>query len=199
MLKLNQEIDDHEVIVWTGKPSKAVYILPSFGGIPFALFFLLIGYLINTLSPYDPSLTLFVSAWAIGLIIVPPIWKLSTYGHVAYSVTNKRLIIKSGINSVWSTDLSSIKQTIVKTTLVDRILHSSTIYPITPQYPYAPERRAYYRFGRNCAAAMQAKRRVFNLADNKYEEVTQYELYMKSITQPHLDGILKPQEIQSLL
>jgi hypothetical protein len=200
VLRLNEEINGDETIIWTGKPRKPTYLLPGFGGIPFALFFLLIGYLINTISPKELFFSLFVGAWAVGLIVVPPIWKAATYRHVEYSITNKRLIIKSGINSVWSTDLGSIKQTIVKEGLADRLFRTGTIYPITPQYPYAPEKRAYYRYGSGAgAAAMQVKRHVYNLADNKYEDVTQYELYMKSITHPHLDGIVKPQEVQRIL
>lgn len=197
-MRLIEEIDSDETIIWSGRPKKSVYLLPGFGGIPFALFFLLIGYLINTISPKGLFFAVFVSAWSVGLIVVPPIWKFVTYRNVAYFITNKRVIIKSGINNVWKTDLSNIKQIIVKVRFVDKLFHTGTIYPITPQYPYEPKRRAYYASGYG-AASMQTKRRVYNLVDNKYEEVTQYELYMKSMTHPHFDGIVKPQEIQKIL
>jgi hypothetical protein len=63
MFSVNEEIESDETVIWAGRPKKAVYVLPGFGGIPFALFFLLIAYLIYKYSPQTLFLTVFVSAW----------------------------------------------------------------------------------------------------------------------------------------
>jgi len=194
---MSELLESNESIIWSGKPKKKAYLLPALGGIPFALFFSIFLYFM--LSIARPSrldemfLPIFMSCWIVGLVVVPPVCKLKTYSRVTYMITNKRLIIKSGLNNVWFTKLENIKEVLVKIGVVDRICGTCKIYPITPEYPYAPKRYAYSRGG------LYNLKKVYNLADKKYEEVSQYEIYTKSLTQPYFEGLDKSSHVEDLL
>jgi hypothetical protein len=194
-------LESNESIIWSGKPKKNAYLLPALGGIPFALFFSIFLYLMLTLT--KPSgleemfLPLMLVCWIIGLIVVPPVWKLKTYSKVNYVITNQRIIIKSGLNNVWFTKLENIKEILVKFGVVDKICGTCKIYPITPKYPYAPQRFRYTRFRRT--GGLYNLKKVYNLVDKKYEEVTQYEIYTKSLTQPYFEGLDKSSHVEELL
>ncbi len=173
-------------------------MLPAFGGIPIALFFS--AFVVLMLSSAPPSaeawiLPIFVLCWIVFLIVVPPIWQFRKFSGVEYGITNVRLIIKSGITQtdVWFTDLNKIKEIIVKTGIVDKILGTGKVYPITSEYPYAPELRSYSRGG------MNNLKRVYNVAEGRYDEVTEYDLYTKSVNHPHLEGLNEPYAVQKLL
>ncbi len=198
---MSEYIESNESIIWSGKPKKQAYFLPALGGIPFALFFSIFLYVMLTVSkpsgPNEMFLPIFVSCWIAGLIVVPPVWKLTTYSKVNYLITNQRLIIKSGLNNIWFTKLENIKEIVTKRGIVDRICGTVKIYPITPEYPYAPQRHVYSRFSRS--GGLYNVKKVYNLATKKYEEVTQYELYTKSLTHPFLEGLYEPNSIEDLL
>ncbi len=134
-------------------------------------------------------------AVSLALVIVPPIWKLSNLPNTEYLVTDKRLVIKTGINKekVWSSKLANIKEVVVTRGIIDRLLGTGKLYLITPQYPYKPKPYAYSKGG------MNSTKKVYNLTTETYDEVTQMELYRKSMSHPHLEGIMDPFKAQELL
>jgi hypothetical protein len=195
---MNAILDPNETVIWSGKPEKKAFMLPALGGIPFALFFSIFVYLMLTNGPLSTEklfLPIFALCWIVFLIIVPPIWQLRKFSGVEYAITNQRLLIKSGITKtdVWFTNLNSIKEIIVKTGIADKILGTGKIYPITAEYPYAPQLRSYSRGG------MYNLKKVYNVAEGKHEEVSEYDLYTKSISHPHLEGLNEPYAVQKLL
>lgn len=189
-------LDPNEQVLWSVKPDKKAFMLPAFGGIPIALFFLGISaaWLVVGASVLESPLVVAIPA-AIFLILVPPLWQYRKMPKAEYMITNQRLIIKSGVTEqdVWFTDLDNIKDTIVKIGLVDKILGTGKLYPITPAYPYEPKPRAYTEGG------MYRPTKVYNIAEQKYEEIPEIELYRKGQTHPHLEGLKEPYAVQKLL
>ena len=189
-------LDPTEQVIWSGKPDKKALMLPAFGGIFFALVFLGITsiFLIGGM-PFLESPAVIIIPVAIAIIVVPPIWQYRKMPHAAYMITNQRLIIKSGVTEqdVWFANLDNIKDTIVKIGLADKILGTGKIYPITSAYPYEPKPRYYTR------ARMYKPIKVFNIAEQKYEEITEIELYRKSHTHPRLEGLKEPYAVEKLL
>jgi hypothetical protein len=195
---MDRILHQDETVIWRSKPEKKAYILPAFGGVPFALFFSIFLYLMITIgkpSGEQWSLPIMLSVWIIGLIIVPPVWKFRKLPNIEYLITNQRLLIKSGDseNDLWFTGLGRIKETIVKIGIGDKIMGTGKIFPITPEYPYAPKLRAYSRGG------MYNLKKVFNIVEGKDEEVTEIELYRRSISHPRLEGLKEPYRVQELL
>ena len=94
---------------------------------------------------------------------------------------------------MWFTDLNRIKESIVKIGLPDRILGTGKLYPITPEYPYAPKRHLYSRAGIN------RLKKVYNIVEGKDEEISEIELYRKSMSHPYLEGLKEPHGVQELL
>lgn len=178
MFKVDNVLDPDEEVIWSGKPQKRAYLLPAFGGIPFALFFSVFLYFIITAftSGFEWFLPIFVLGWVVFLIIVPPLWQLRKFSGVEYMITNQRLLIKSGITDkdVWFANLDSIKETIVKIGFVDKILGTGKIYPITAEYPYTPQRYFYSEGG------MNKTKKVFNIVTGMDEEIQEIELYRMS-------------------
>lgn len=189
-------LDPNEQVVWSGKPDKKAFILPAFGGIFFAAGFLGITSIFLMAGwPFLLSPAVITIPVAIALIIVPPLWQYRKMPHSEYMITNQRLIIKSGVTEedVWFTELDNIKDTFVKTGLVDKLLGTGKLYPITPAYPYEPKRRAYTKGG------AYRPTRVFNIVEQKYEEIPEIELYRKNISHPRLEGLKEPYAVQKLL
>ena len=101
-------LDPNETILWRAKPDKKALMLPAFGGIPFALFFL--GFSAIWLSlgvPLLESPMVITIPAAIILILVPPLWQYRKEPKAEYMITNQRLLIKSGITEqdAWFADL----------------------------------------------------------------------------------------------
>jgi hypothetical protein len=189
-------LDPNEQAIWSGKPDKKAFMLPAFGGIFFALFFLgITSIFLMAGVPFLESPAVFTIPLAIVLIIGLPLWQYKKLPHSAYMITNQRLMIKSGVteHDVWFTELDNIKDTIVKIGLVDKILGTGKTYPITRAYPYEPKPRAYTKGG------MYRPIKVFNIAEQKYEEIPERELYRKSQTHPRLEGLKEPYAVEKLL
>ena len=191
----NDLSDLNEPAIWRGYPSKTTIILQSFAGIWPALFFGAFAiFMLNFGVPLF-GFPIILIAVSLGLVIVPPIWKISNLPKTEYIVTDKRLVIKTGITkeNVWSAKLSTIKEVVVTRGIIDRLLGTGKLYPITAQYPYAPKLYAYSKGG------MYSTKKVFNLITGTYDEVTQSDLYAKSMSHPHLEGIVEPFKAQKLL
>lgn len=192
-------LDPNEQIIWSGKPNKKAFMLPAFGGIPFAIFFSVFLFFMITLgnpSGFEWLFPIFVLIWIIGLIVIPPIWQYRKIPHAEYMITNQRLIIKSGIteNDVWFAELDKIKDAIVKIGLADKIVGTGKIYPITSAYPYEP--KTPYRF---TEGGMNSLTKVYNIAEQKHEEITEMELYRKVQTRPKLEALTEPYAVAKLL
>ncbi len=195
MFTIDEFLDPTEVVIWEGKPAKKTVLLQSLMGIPFALIFGAAG---ATMLYFDePLLGLPLAALVISccLVLVPPVYFLKRLPNIEYAVTDRRLLIKTGSSrhDVWSSELSKIKGIIVKRGVSDRLLGTGKLYPITEEYPYAPKLRVYTRNG------MDRIRKVYNLTTGVYDEISEIELYRKSLSHPHLEGIEKPYSVQPLL
>ena len=170
-------------------------MLQSFAGVWVALFFGAFAYLMLNLGVPLLGFPIILIALSVALVVVPPIYKFSHLPKTEYLVTTKRLIIKTGIlkESIWSTKLENIKEVIVKRGLADRMLGTGKIYPITPQYPYKPKIYSYSKAG------MYNTKKIFNLTTGAYDEVAEIDLYRKSVSHPHFEGIKQPDNVQSII
>jgi hypothetical protein len=194
---LDNILDPNEQIIWREKPHKKAFILPAFGGIFFALFFLgITSVFLMGGVPLLQSPAIITIPLAIGLIVVPPIWQYRKIPHVEYLITNQRLIIKSGItkNDVWFANLDDIKDAVVKVGLVDKMVGTGKIYPITAAYPYEP--KGSYRF---TEGGMNNPIKVYNIAEQRHEEITEMELWRKLRTHPKLEALTEPYAVKKLL
>ena len=79
----------------------------------------------------------------------------------------------------------------MKTGVGDKIVGTGKLYPITAEYPYAPKLRVYTRNG------LDKLRKVYNLTTGVYDEIYETELYRKSLSHPHLEGVKNPFEVQT--
>jgi hypothetical protein len=185
----------NEKVIWHSKPQKTVYVLPALGFILFALIFA--SFFSFLLYSANPSEILWIIPIGIGSVIglIPTVWQLRKSPKVEYMITNQRLLIKSGAkkDDVWFTDLSRLKESLVKKGLVDRLFGTGKIYPITPEYPYAPKLRTY------SIAGMNRQKKVYNIVEGKDDMVSEIELYRKSLSHPHLEGLKEQYGVQKLL
>ena len=195
-------LDLTETIIWRGRPAKKTIMLQSLAGIPFALIFGSFGIAMHwyfNVPLLGLPLALIVVACC--LVLVPPVWFLTRSPNTEYALTNRRLLIKTGPpNAIWSTQRDKIKGLVVKTGLSDRLFGTIKLYPITADYPYDPKLRAYSRsrIGMYSNSGMYGVRKVYNLITGVYDEISEIELYRKSISHPHLEGIEEPQKVIAL-
>ncbi len=173
-------------------PARKTVFLQSLAGIWIALFFGAFALVMLYTGVPLLGLPLVVLVVCCCLVVVPPVWFMRKLPNTEYALTNQRLIIKTGSTKydVWSSELGRIKGFIVKTGVVDKILGTGKLYPITPEYPYAPKIRAYTRGG------MGRSRKVYNLATGVFDEISEAELYNKSLSHPHLEGVEKVHDVQ---
>lgn len=199
-------LDPNEQVLWSAKPDKKSFMLPAFGGIPFALLFLgafilILNFGLPQLGSPDVELfgiyfllSLFLG-FIVFLIFVPPYWQYKKLAHVGYMITNQRLFVKTGIYDyeAWFVNLEKIKDVLVKIGFVDKIFGTGKLYPITSEYPYEPKMYGYTERG------MNRLKEVYNLAEQKYEEITEMELYRKTQHHPRLEGWREPYAVQKFL
>ena len=195
MVKLDEYLDPFEEVIWRGKPDKRAFSLWAFGGIPFALFFFSFFLLMLHLGENIIGFPLVILAVVIGLIVIPPSMQLKKYPNSEYMITNQRLLIKEGLtkDDIWFIRLEKIKKVIVKKGITGKILGTGKIYPITETYPYYPKHRAYSQGGMNRLI------KVYNLVTERYDEITELELYSKVMSHPNLDVMREPYKIQKIL
>jgi len=189
---IDEFLEPTETVVWRRIPAKKTVFLQSLAGIWIALFFGAFALvMLNTGVPLL-GLPLALLVVACCLVVIPPVWFMKKLPSTEYALTNQRLIIKTGRTKydVWSSELGRIKGFIVKTGVSDKILGTGKLYPITPEYPYAPKIRGYTRGG------MGRSRKVYNLTTGIFDEISEAELYNKSLSHPHLEGVEKPHEVQ---
>lgn len=198
---LDDRLDSFEKIMWRGKPQKIAYVSSAFGGIPFAVVFLLIAWIFHNFggAPLFELPVIISIVVAIGLLIIPPIWILKRYPHEEYMITNQRLLIKTGTiqDNIWFAQHNEIKEIIVKKSVLDKLLGTGKIYPITANYPYAPKIYGYVNF--YWRGGRYIKKKVYNIPKRAYEEVPQIVLYRKTTKHPHLKALNQPHLVEKLL
>ena len=169
-------------------------LLQSLGGIPFALIFGLAGMIMLYFGAPLLGLPLVVLVVSCCLVIVPPVWFLKKLPNIEYVLTNRKVLIKTGFsrNALWTSELNKISGFIVKTGVGDKIVGTGKLYPITAEYPYAPKLRVYTRNG------LGNLRKVYNLTTGVYDEIYETELYRRSMSHPHLEGVKKPFEVKQV-
>ncbi|MEJ2272649.1 MAG: PH domain-containing protein [Candidatus Bathyarchaeota archaeon] len=219
MSKLDDYLEPFEKVIWKGKPDKKAFMAWVLGGIPFALVFLFGAFLFHNFGvPLESPLILFI-IFACGLIIIPTPLQLRKYTNTEYMITNQRLFIKQGlvkddlwvvrlyrlfanqgthIDDPWVVNLSKIKEVIIKKGICDKIFGTGSIYPITAEYPYAPKLRSYTSSEYETAPWNKLKK-VYNVAEGKNEEITEIELYTKTMIHPHLKNLKKAHSVEKLL
>lgn len=189
-------LDPNEQIIWQAKPDAKAFLLPAFGGYVFALIFLGGSSLwIFAGAPWYMSPFVITIPAAIILFVVPPIWQYRKLPYAGYMITNQRLLVKKGSSEdeVWFIEHEKIKDVLVKIGLVDRLFGTGKLYPITPAYPYEPKIYGYTKGG------MHKLKKVYNLAEQKYEEITELQLSLKTKGHPRLEGLKEPYKVQKLL
>ena len=138
MGELDDFLDPFEKVIWRGKPDKKAHRLASLGGIPFALiFFAGYLYIIFVIGDNIIGPSLYILAWVVGLIVIPPLYQLRKFPNEEYMLTDGRLLIKTGKkeDDIWFTKLENIKEVIVQKGITGKILGTGTIYPITDTHP----------------------------------------------------------------
>jgi hypothetical protein len=189
---IDEFLESTETVAWRGKPAKKTILLQSLAGIPFALIFGSAGIVMLTFDVPLLGLPLGLLVVACCLVMVPPVWFLKKLPNTEYVVTNRRVLIKTGSSKhdVWSSELDKIRGFIVTTGVSDKIVGTGKLYPITAEYPYAPKLRVYTRNG------MDRLRKVYNLTTGVYDKIFETELYRKSLSHPHLEGVKNPSEVK---
>ena len=196
MSKLEDLLEPSESIIWKSKPDIKTFMLPAFGGAFFALMFLGIAsvWLIFGVPILQSPMVVAIPA-AIILIVVPPVWQYKQYPLVGYIITDKKLIAKKGKydNLTWALKLEEIKDVFVKKGLTDVLFDTGKLYPITSRYPYEPKKYPNIKRGKTNL------KKVYNIVDQKYEEIAKVELYGKFKHHPKLEGIKEPDKIREIL
>ncbi len=136
-----------EQVIWRGKPKKSAYLYSSFvkelpgllsGLLTTTLFFVMVGIYLG-MEAFWISLAFIGVFWVIGLFT--KIGRLVTYSYryknIDYALTNRRIIIRSGLIGV---DYKSINYKEVKTvkldvTWIDRLFNVGDIYIYTGDEP----------------------------------------------------------------
>jgi hypothetical protein len=142
------------------------------------------------------ELALLLVGWGFGVIFVPPIWQLKSNRNTDYIITDKRLIILTWFlkQRVWWATFSQIKEVGVKIGLVDKLLGTGTVYPITSSYPFPPGMRFSY-----------TKRNPFlvhklpNPSTRESEDFSEMQIWQKTSFAPFLQALSEPYEVQKLL
>jgi hypothetical protein len=199
---LERILKANEKVLWSGKPVRKAFILPALGGVPFGLLFLTIFFLWLAGLPllHNPSLQIELAYMLLGggfgVIVVPPLWQFKKYPNTEYMITNQRLIIQTWTIwlRTWAATFSEIKEVSVKFGLVDKLLGTGTVYPITPSYPFPPGKIFGYT-----QAGMFRVRKLYNPATGNYEEFSEMQLWQKTNFRPCLLALDKPYEVQKLL
>lgn len=129
MSNIRNILYENEKILWEGKPEKAPYIIGAlFGAIPLFIF----GFAFAAI-PVFMAVTAKGSAFRYMIFLMPHFWiglavmfgpifsALFSYSRIAYAITDRRVLIESGIfnRSIKTIDMDQISNATVNTSLVD--------------------------------------------------------------------------------
>jgi len=180
---LDSILDPNEEILWKGAPEKEKFVLDDPRVVFFALLPLLWGFIFAIMGIY--FLAIILVSVDILLIAYFYGWRSKHSQQIEYMITNQRLLIKSGTakEDVWFAKLDKI---------FDVIVRNGDLFPITATYPYEPKRHWV-------TEEMYNSRKVYNIAERKYDIITEIDLYRNNQTRPKLEGLAEPYDIQKLL
>lgn len=131
MNETSKILEPNEKVIWSGKPKYLSYVLSSFGGIIFFAIFLgvfLIPFSNSTINGVNnPYLIPLVGFF--GVIILTLIFTLLSYSFIEYALTNKRVIVQTGIigRDFKSIDYDKIQNINVNVGLVGRIFNTGLL------------------------------------------------------------------------
>ena len=146
MTTIEQVLDDHEEILWRGKPRFAPFVFPSIFAVIFGLIFAAIPFFMFMASGIIWILLL-PHFW-IGIIIAigPPIYAILVHKHVEYVITGKRILVKKGLigRDFNSIDYEKIQDVSVNVGVIDKIFGTGSIISTSAGHlQYARRGRAY--------------------------------------------------------
>lgn len=186
MPNLDELIEPEESVLWRGKPNFTSFMLPSFGGVIFALIFLGISsfWLMMGVPILQSPMIVTIPA-AIILIVVPPYYQYKQYPLVGYVITDKKLIAKKGKydNLTWTLKLEEIEDVFVK---------GGILYPITSRYPHEPKN--YTKINNDGIIQIKA----YNAIEKEFEEITP-SILSEIKHRPKIEGLMQPIKVQEIL
>jgi len=174
---LSQHIRAGEKVLWSGRPVKMPFIVPSLATIPFGLFF--VGFSIFWMweatsagapEPFALFGLPFVLA-GLGLTVGPSIWQLMRYKNTEYVITDQRIITQTGAIGLDTrfVDLDKIQEVYVKVGFIDKMFGTGTVYAITAGFVYVDTARGAASM-RPSLAALKEPYEVHKLLQEAIEE-----------------------------
>jgi len=141
--QLNKHLRTDEKVLWSGKPVKTPFIIPSLATIPFGLFFLgfsilwMWGATSAEAGPFALFGLLFVLI-GLGLTVGPSIWQLMRYQNTEYMITDQRVITQTGAIGLDTrfVDLDKIQEVYVQVGFIDKMFGTGTVLVTTAGLVY---------------------------------------------------------------
>ena len=137
--KLDNLLNEEEIVLWRGKPVKKAFILPGLASIPFGFIFLgfSIFWMWGAVSAGAPGFfTVFGLPFVLigfGLTFGPSLWQLMRFRNTEYMITNKRIITQTGAIGLDTrfVDFEKIQEVYVKIGIIDRLFGTGSLYAMT--------------------------------------------------------------------
>ena len=131
-----------EKVLWSGKPEKIPFIVPSLVTIPFGLFFMGFSVFWMTMASQAPG-----PFWLFGIPFFfagffssfgASIRRLISYGNTEYLITDQRVITQTGAIGLDTrfVDLDKIQEVYVNIGFIDKMFGTGTVYATTASYVY---------------------------------------------------------------
>jgi len=137
--QLTKHLRADEKVLWSGRPVKMPFILPSLATIPFGLIFMgfAIFWMWGAASAGAPGpFTLFGLPFVLiglGLTVGPSIWQLMRYKNTEYIITDQRIITQTGAIGLDTrfVDFDKIQEVYVQVGFIDKMFGTGTVYAMT--------------------------------------------------------------------
>ncbi|MEK6888640.1 MAG: PH domain-containing protein [Nanoarchaeota archaeon] len=100
MRELDKVLDEHEKVLWEGKPKFWPFFLSGFAGVIFGLIFLVVGgiFVFAGVASGNYWFILLPHFWiGVAFVFGIPIYKALVWKHTYYAVTNKRVLVQKGL------------------------------------------------------------------------------------------------------
>ncbi len=100
MYEFDKILNKGEKILWEGRPVFQPYFVGSIGLMIFGGVFFLAGlvFFIMAIVTKQYLLLLFPHVWVgLGIVVGVPLYRYFSYKHIAYAITNKRVLIQKGV------------------------------------------------------------------------------------------------------
>jgi len=126
-----------EKVLWSGKPVKMPFIIPSLAAVLPGLFFMGFSIVWMMMASQAPG-----GFWLFGLIFFfvgfgvsfgTPIWQLMRYQNTEYMITDQRLITQTGAIGLDTrfVDLDKIQEVYVRVGFIDKTFGTGTVLAVT--------------------------------------------------------------------